>query len=72
VDKSTGKTIRRQTYDAFAKAVHKAGTTPTERSRLLAKRASPAGRAREQVENMRLQLLAMERREMCPTKRGRA
>ena len=69
VDKSTGKTIRRLTFDAFDKAVRKAGLTPAARSQLLEKRASPDGRLRDQVENQRLQLLAMERREVCPSKR---
>ena len=72
VDKSTGKTIRRLTFDAFDKAVRKAGMTPTVRSELLEKRATPEYRIRAQVESQRLQLLARERREMCPTKRGRA
>ncbi len=71
-DPTTGKEIRRITFDAFAKAVRKAGPTPTARSQLLEKRATPEYRMREQVEHQRLQLLAMERREVCPTKRGRA
>ncbi len=71
-DPASGKEIRRLTFDAFDKAVRKAGLTPAARSQLLEKRASPDGRLRDQVENQRLQLLAMERREVCPTKRGRA
>ena len=69
VDKRTGRTIRRLTADAFDKAVRKAGMTRTARSKLLEKRATPDGRLRDQVECQRLQLLEMERREVCPTKR---
>ena len=61
---ASGKEIRRLTFDAFAKAVRKEGMTRTARSELLEKRASPDGRLREQVECQRLQLLAMESREL--------
>ena len=61
---ASGKEIRRLTFDAFAKAVRRAGLTPAARSQLLEKRATPEHRMREQVENQRLQLLAMERREL--------
>ena len=66
---ATGTKIRRLTFDAFAKAVRKAGVTRAERSRLLEKRSEPDYQARQDVENQRLHLLAMERREVCPDNR---
>ena len=68
-DLATGTEIRRLTFDAFSKAVKAAGLTRSARARLLTKRATPEHRLREQIEHQRLQLLAMERREVCPTKR---
>jgi len=63
-DPASGKVIRRLTFRAFDKAVRKAGLTRSSRSQLLAKRATSEHQLREQVENQRLQLLAMERREL--------
>ncbi len=68
-DPTTGKTIRRLTFEAFDKAVRAAGMTRAARSELLEKRATPEYRLREQVNTQRLQLLAMERREVCPDNR---
>ena len=63
-DPASGKVIRRLTFKAFDKAVQAAGLTRSSRSQLLAKRATSEYRLREQVENQRLQLLAMESREL--------
>ncbi len=68
-DPATGQKIRRLTFAAFTKAVRQVGLTRAARSELLVKRATPEHRLREQVETQRLQLIAMERREVCPTKR---
>ena len=68
-DPASGETIRRLTFEAFDKAVRTAGLTRAARSKLLEKRATPDHQARQTVENMRLHLLARERREVVPTKR---
>jgi len=67
-DPATGKEIRRITFDAFAKAVRKAGLTRAARGRVIATRKTPDGKLRDRVERQRLTLLAMERREVCPSK----
>ena len=68
-DPVSGKEIRRLTFDAFTKAVRAAGMTRAARSELLEKRSKPEYKARERVNIQRLQLLARERREVCPDKR---
>ena len=68
-DPDTGKKIRRLSFSSFDTAVRKAGMTKAARSRLLAERATSHGKARQTVESMRLQLLAMERREVGQSKR---
>ena len=65
----SGKPADGYTFEAFAKAVRKAGVTRAVRSRLLEKRSEPDYQARQDVENQRLHLLARERREVVPTKR---
>jgi len=71
-DRATGKEIRRRNFDDFAKAVRASGLTRTCRSRLLTKRATPDHRIRQQLENQRLQLLVMKRREACPKRTPKA
>ena len=68
-DPHTGVQIRRLTFEAFDTAVRKAGMTRAARSQLLAERSTSHGQARQTVESMRLQLLAMERREVGQSKR---
>ena len=63
-DPHTGEVIRRLTFEAFDTAVRKAGMTRAARSQLLAERETSHGKAKQIVASMRLQLLAMEQREV--------